>query len=580
MKYGVKGGLVACAALSAGCAWADFSVDLDWSVKPLKDVRTSTCGPIVGYAGCFVEIPLGEDSETYFFDTDRENTARVLKEAGAYHQRMWQANAWFMRGKPEYRKVWEEKNAKLPPNRRRPFDGSNPKAAFEFWKQNGIKLLFTLEAWNGETSKKEILEFVDWIVKNDYKGVVAGFELGNESYFNKAYPTLAPLWTDIVNEIAKRWPGVKIGITLAENFELNPDLTQVRNRMLSAGEIKRDAYFAAADFNRYSAQFTVAMSNCLDKITHVTFHAYGAETPYSCSYYGMKRFRDWCSVFPELKGKKWWLTEIRPRSDEDNRCQRIFRESLVMAHYSLMAVCQPEVDAFNHHQIGELSGGIYRSDGKTWSYQWADAGGSFSDRRAPGGRRRMEAGHMGVMYRIVAEALLDHPLVLHHGTSQATDTEDAFYTSARVMDQAYARRRALKEGKRQSGGVFGGGAPEVAGEVEWIAATDAGRSRLCLLMVNSKNAAETVTVTIPGKQFAAPAYRTLSCPEKFVDCRVIPGEAHPWRELAWEDTQSGFDVVRMEKYEGMKPAAGTLTVTIEPHTVQSVTVQLGNAPKK
>ena len=33
-------------------------------------------------------------------------------------------------------------------------------------------------------------------------------------------------------------------------FELNPDITQVRNRMLAAGELKRDTYFAAADFNR------------------------------------------------------------------------------------------------------------------------------------------------------------------------------------------------------------------------------------------------------------------------------------------------------------------------------------------
>jgi len=576
MKYGIKGALVACAVLSAGCAWADFALDLDWKAKPIRDVRASTCGPIVGYAGCLVEIQLGENYETYLFDTDKENTSRVLREAGAYHQRMWQANAWFARRGPNPYDPQDPKQAKAY----KAYVQSNPDAAFRFWKDNGFKLLFTLEAWNGETSKKEILDFVNWIIKNDYKSVVAGFELGNESYFSAYYPKLAPLWTEIVNELVKLWPGVKLGITLAENFELNPDLTQVRNRMLSAGEIKRDTYFAAADFNRYSAQFTVAMSNCLDKISHVTFHAYGAETPYSCSYYGMKRFRDWCTVFPELKGKKWWLTEIRPRSDEDNRCQRIFRESLVMAHYSLMAVCQPEVDALNHHQLGELSGGIYRTDGKTWSYQWPDGGGSFADRRGAG-RRRMVAGHTGVMYRILAEALLDHPLILHHGTSQETDTEDTFYTSARVLDQAYARRRALKEDKKV-GGFLGIGAdyPEVAGEVEWIAATDAGRSRLCLVMVNSKKTAETVTVTIPGKRFAAPAYRTLSCPEKFVDCRVIPGETPPWRELAWEDTQSGFDAVRMEKYEGIQCKADTLTVTIEPHTVQSVTVLLGNAPKK
>ena len=87
--------------------------------------------------------------------------------------------------------------------------------------------------------------------------------------------------------------GVKLGINVAELFELNPDITQVRGRMLADGAIKRDTYFSAADFNRYSAQFIMAMSKekVLDKITHVIWHAYGAESPYSCSYYGMKRFR-------------------------------------------------------------------------------------------------------------------------------------------------------------------------------------------------------------------------------------------------------------------------------------------------
>ena len=561
MKDKMKYGLLTGAALVAWCAQAEFEANLDWGVKPLKDVRTSTCGPIVGYAGCTMDMKPGQKGgcagDSFWFVTNKYETARAMREAGAWHQRMWSANEWFA-GK-----------------------NSDPDAMFRFWKENGIKMLFTLEAWGGETSKRQILDFVKWIIANDYKGVVAGFELGNESYFSPRYPSLAPIWTEIVNEITKLWPGVKLGITIAENFELNPDLTQVRNRMLSAGEIKRDTYFAAADFNRYSAQFIVAMSNCIGKISHITMHAYGAETPYSCSYYGMQRFRGFIQAFPELKGKRWWLTEIRPRSDEDNRCQRIFRESLVMAHYSLMAVCQPEIDALNHHQIYAISGGIYQSDGKGWGYQWADAGGNHPDRKSPYNQRRLEVGHTGVMYRILAEGLLENPLVLHHGSSKATDDEDSFYTSARVMDQAYERRRALKEG-RKVGGFLGIGAdyPEVEGEVEWLAATDAHRNRLCLLMVNSKRTAETMKVTIPGRIFAAPAYRTLSCPDKFVDCRVIPGEAHPWRELAWEDTQSGFDAVRMEKNEGIRCKADTLTVTIEPHTVQSVTVQLRNAAKK
>ena len=36
------------------------------------------------------------------------------------------------------------------------------------------------------------------------------------------------------------------------------------------------------------------------------------------------------------------------------------------------------------------------------------------------------------MYRILTEGVKTHPLVLAHGTSQAMNTEDAFFTSARV----------------------------------------------------------------------------------------------------------------------------------------------------
>ena len=191
-----------------------------------------------------------------------------------------------------------------------------------------------------------------------------------------------------------------------------------------------------------------------------------------------------------------------------------------------------------------------------------------------------EAGACGVMYRILAEAIKEHPLILRHGTSKEADTEDTFFTSARVTDHIYARRCALKEGKS------GWSVPKVEGEVEWVALADVHRNELCLLMVNTKSEPVKVKLTARGKvknevkakEFAAPTYRTLSCPEKFLDCRAVPGEGHPWTQLSWEETQYGFDTIPMAAYEGMKPDASALTVEIAPHTVQSVTVLLRNAP--
>lgn len=201
------------------------------------------------------------------------------------------------------------------PDLKKRYTQSHPEIAFKFWKENGIKLLFTLEAWGGEKSKKEIFEFVRWIIDNDYKCVVAGFEFGNESFYSEKYASLAPIWTEIVLDIKKMWPDVKLGINLAD-----------------------------------------------------------------------KRKND-----------------------------------------------------------------------------------------------------------------------------------------------------------------------------------------ICLLMVNTKSEEVSVEVTSPGREFAAPVYATLSCPEKFLDCREIPGDGKFWRQVSWEDTQMGYDVIPIEKYEGMKPKADKLIITIAPHTVQSVT---------
>ena len=167
---------------------------------------------------------------------------------------------------------------------------------------------------------------------------------------------------------------------------------------------------------------------------------------------------------------------------------------------------------------------------------------------------------------------MDHPTFHAHGTSKARDTEDTFFTSARVTDQVYKRRRALIEGASKDK------APKVEGEMEWVAAFGSGE--ICLLMVNTKSVPETVKVTVKGKQFFAPVYRTLSCPEEFIDCRAIPGDGPVWKQTSWEDTQFGFSEIPMEAYAKLRPKCDVLTVTITPHTVQTVTVPLKDAPKK
>ena len=404
--------------------------------------------------------------------------------------------------------------------------------------------------------------------------------MGNETYASRDYYKRAEFWPQVIDAAHKIWPKLSFGIVIGEYMENDPDIAQIAARMKSSESLHHGwtydtGYFSAGELNRNTARFVEAMSNHLHKIDHIIYHGYGAETPYSCSYYGFQRFRNFIEAYPQLKGRNYWLTEVRLRSDEDNRCQRIFRETLLWSHYALMALCQPETDALLQHQASSLSGTVYQSTGKSWAVQWMDGAkwGSreIPDRVSPYDMPRLEVGSMGVLYRLFTEAIMDHPQFLAHGTSKMRDAEDTFFTSARVTDQVYKRRRALIEGTPKDQ------APKVEGEVEWVAAHGSGE--LCLLMVNTKSVPETFRVTVKDKLFYAPVYRTLSCPEEFVDCRAIPGDGQVWRQASWEETQFGVSHIPMEAYANLKPKCDVLTVTIAPNTVQTVSVPLANPPK-
>ena len=60
-------------ALASVPAFADFDLNLDLGGAPLKDIRSSTCGPVVGYAGCN-----GWASDTELFIARSNETAQAL----------------------------------------------------------------------------------------------------------------------------------------------------------------------------------------------------------------------------------------------------------------------------------------------------------------------------------------------------------------------------------------------------------------------------------------------------------------------------------------------------------------------
>ena len=186
MKNGTL--LAAAAVVCAGAAFADVEINLDMAAKPLKDMSKTGCNQGMGFNAALENV-WGAANDDWWFVSNKVESARILKEAGANLLRLQCMNGWFNR-------------------RNDPKKPTNPKAAFDFYKANGMKVFLCLEInlnrnpWASVTNN---LDIIRWVVTNDYKSCVAGIECGNETYGNPRYPEMAPYWKAVIDEGFRIW---------------------------------------------------------------------------------------------------------------------------------------------------------------------------------------------------------------------------------------------------------------------------------------------------------------------------------------------------------------------------------------
>ena len=515
------------------------AVILDLETSPIKDQRNSTCRPDLGYAGCLTEVSLyNEAFGLWAYGAGIKETENALVDCGARFVRQWNALEEWQRGMAG---EWNR---------------SDPKVHFGLWKKLGIRILLTLELYSVFTGKKlgkktddiEVVKktvgrFVEWLVRNKFKDVVAGFELGNEAYFGNEPEWYAGRCEAVIPEILKIWPEAKIGIPIAEYRAGDPDLDVVRKRLGEKKMMAGGGEFEINRCNQWSGRFVTALSNQIDKVTHVIYHFYGADAAYGCSASGFGRVHNFAKIYPQIAGKRVWITEWRERSDEDIRCHQMFFSTLWKSHYMLLALAQPNVDGINQHCLGGYAGGLNISmncscgPGQPW---WSgfvaqsDPSQGYNFYHDPDGgfgKHRYQVGPAGPLYKMYTDALLDHPIIQEHGTLGGQGSKASCWASALYYESANRQRNVLNRGGAWKD------VPPIRGNVEWIAALNPAKSSLAMLMVNTTDEPVSLPLKVRPKSFGQVAkVRILSCPKELVYHHSIPGEDPLWSTDAYSLT--------------------------------------------
>lgn len=553
------------------------TITLNLNAKPIRDISQSSSSPILGYAGAGVHG--GEDAK-WLFETHRKEAAAVFRKCGARFVRQWNAvrqwqfgaGALFVRD----RKTGKVKN-------RFAHMTTDMYNAFSFYKEYGIKVVLTLENYGSITNfethastsdikyvKKDICDYVKWIVDNGFKEVVAGFELGNEPYWagsrmftdpNCTPERFAERWCAIIPEIKKIFPECKIGMPLAEYFSADPDIAAVRARTEQAEKLEAKGYFDASSMNQWSARFIKAMESQLHNVSHVIYHTYGADAPFSATYWGIRRYRLFSEAYPQLKGKKFWITEWRDRSDEEVPSHMRFRETLNKSAFMLMMIAQPEIDGMNLHefrcQTGSLAWSFWDNKNKTgnWSVQWMNGGPDRPDYDSVG-ESRVHIGSMGPAMQLMVESLRRNPLVMDFGSDNYGSYSEGCSNAVWACSDYYASVIDYRQGIRK--GLPAEKMPKIKGDCQYLITCDKTKNIWAIHCVNMNPEDVEFDVAFNGYcNPGAPDIRVTCCEERFADAHEIAGFGRLSREYAYQPY-----AVEAGKYRVKIPGNSVTTVTI------------------
>ena len=145
MKKLVSCAVVAMAAVEALVAGI-LPIEVDVEMEPIKDLRNSSSAPDLGYAGAMLET--STLVAEWFYISNRVESAKLIRDAGAWVVRPWSANDTWQCGL-----AWVATTNRVALQKRHPHKMFiDPHAYFSFWKENGMKAILCLENYGVYTN--------------------------------------------------------------------------------------------------------------------------------------------------------------------------------------------------------------------------------------------------------------------------------------------------------------------------------------------------------------------------------------------------------------------------------------------
>ncbi len=360
-----------------------------------------------------------------------------------------------------------------------------------------------------KAAAEEAAAYVKWLKDHNYLHLAKVWEIGNESYQNWKPEEYAAYVKELVKAVRTVQPDIKLAIPTFICTPDNPDVKEVMKRMTAGNpEIKGSAADIYQTHLKWSGDVIRELGETAKYISYGIQHSYGAEEDYNSNAKGIET--NYKLLLAQPNSQNWRLvnTEWRDRSGENLWCHRSFRTgALWKAKFVLLMMASPQMDYSCAHSLFAFSGGLYWSDGTKWMKQWPPDGTTvLSDTGNPDGKPRFALGAFGPVAKMCNDLIDSHPLLLDHQADLGKMSSALFYKS------------------------FYHEVKNVAGDLEWLAATNANRDSISMIFVNTKP--EAIRVTINTKYgtalTGAAEVQALTCPPDMLDTLGIPGDKACW----------------------------------------------------